>query len=209
MNTRWFWLALGGAFATTFLACWAAWVFMIQPMDAAVKTANELERIFTSEFEATPRLAANAGILFPHTYRSENLVAARRTLTVEQTLDTPLPDGTQPTLRAEFLAEAGIAGRDSIELNIRPGGREADAKLPKSKILVLETTSPPEVATPGPAWNDLSESVRARALRQLRLAARQQLLADGLLAEADLELRSRISALASQAGCRVAFPDAP
>lgn len=209
MNTRWFWLAFGGAASTTLLACWAAWVFMIQPMDAAVKTANELERVFSTEFEITPRLSASAGILFPHSSRAENLSTARRSVLVEQALDTPLPDGTQPILRAEFLAEAGIAGRDQIEMNIRRGGLEADVKLPKSKILLLETTTPPAVVPPGPTWDALPESVRTRALRELRIAARQQLLADGLLAEADSELRSRISALASKAGCRAAFPDAP
>jgi len=209
MNSRWFWTALGSAFAATLLACWGAWVFMIQPMDAAVKTANALEKKFTAELEITPRLSANAGVLFPHSYRTENLVAARRTVSVEQTLDTPLSDGTRPTLRAEFLAEAGIAGRDPVELRIRGGGREADVKLPKSKILVLELRAPPAVAPPGPAWETLPEAVRNRAQRQLRLAARQQLLADGLPAEADKNLRSRISSIAAKAGCRAVFPDSP
>lgn len=206
MKGRWFWLALGSAAATTFLACWAAWVFMIQPMDAAVKTTNALEKVFSTEFEITPRLSANAGVLFSQSARVENLVTARRTFQIEEPLDMPLPDGTQPLLRAEFLAEAGIAGRESLEINIRRGGREADVKLPKTKILLLETTSPPFVNPPGPAWEALPERIRTRALRQLRLAARQRLLEDGLLDEADRELRSRFEALAAKAGCVLVFP---
>lgn len=182
---------------------------MIQPMDAAVKTANGLEKIFTAEFEVTPRIAAKDGLLFPHSSRSENLVTARRTLAVELKLDTPLSDGSQPTIRTEFLAEAGIAGREPIEMSIRPGGLEADVKVPNSKILILENPAPPVVDPPGPAWEELSETTRTRALRQLRLAARKQLLEDDFLGKADRELRARISALVSKAGCRAVFTDSP
>jgi hypothetical protein len=209
MNNRSFWLAFGGAAAVTVLACWASWILMIQPMDAAVKTANALEKIFSSEFEITPRISANAGVLFSHSTRSEQLVTARRTLVIEQKIDMPLEDGTAPLLRAEFQAEAGIAGRDPIEINIRRGGREADANLPKSKILLLEFTSPPVVVSSGPAWQDLPEAVRSRALRQLRLAARQRLLDEKFLAETNRELRSRIEALSGKAGCRLVFSNAP
>jgi hypothetical protein len=206
MKGPFFWLAFGGAATTTILACWAAWVFMIQPMDAAVKTTNALEKVFSAEFEITPRLSANAGVLFSQTARAENLVMARRTILIEQTLDMPLPDGSQPHVRAEFLAEAGISGREAIDINIRRGGREADVNLPKSKILTLEPASPPAVDSPAPTWEALPEHIRTRALRQLRLAARQRALDDGLLAESDQELRARISSLASKAGCRMVFP---
>ncbi len=209
MSNRWFWISLGGAAATTILACWAAWVFMIRPMDAAVKTANALEKIFTAEFETTPRLAANAGVLFAHSSRVENLVAATRTLEIRQALDMPLADGTRPMLVARFIAEAGIAGRDPIEINIRRGGREADVVLPKPKILSLEISAAPVVEPPGPAWEALPGPVRERALRLLRLAARKQLLEEGLVAEATLELRARVSALAAKAGCTAVFPDTP
>ena len=207
MKGRWFWLAFGSAASTTILACWAAWVYMIQPMDAAVKTVNALENVFSTEFAITPRLAANAGVLFSQSAREENLVLVQRTLVIEQILDTPLEDGTQPLLRAEFLGEAGIAGRDPIEINIRRGGLEADVQLPKSKILALEITSTPTVVPPGPAWEALPERLSARATRQLRLAARQQFLDEGLLRDADHELRSRIESLASKAGCALVFQD--
>jgi hypothetical protein len=207
MNNRWFWLSLGGATGTTVLACWAAWVLMIQPMDAAVKTTNALESVFSQEFPITPRLAAKAGVLFSQSARVENLVTANRSIEIHEPLDMPLSDGSRPEIRATFTCEVGIAGRDSIEINIRRGGREADVKLPKTKILSLEISIPPEVQPPGPTWDSLPESTKSRAMRQLRLAARQRLLEDGLLTEADLNLRSRISDLAAKAGCTLVFQD--
>lgn len=205
MEKRWFWIALGGAAATTLLACWAAWVLMIQPMDAAVKTANALEKTFSAKFALTPRISANAGVLFSQTARVENLVTARRTLSLDQTLETPLATGNLPRVRAEFLGEAGIAGRDPVEIKIRRGGREADVILPRIKILHLETTGEPVVEAPGPAWNALPGTVRARTMRQLRLAARQRLLDGGLAVEAQRELRARIESLAAESGCQAVF----
>lgn len=209
MINRWFWISLGGAAATTLLVCWTAWIAMIRPMDDAVKTANALEKIFAAEFEITPRIAANAGVLFSQSSRVDNLVAASRTLEIRQTFDMPLADGSRPKFLARFVAEAGIAGRDPIEINIRRGGREADVVLPKPRILSLEISAEPVVEPPGPAWDKLPEPVRERALRQLRLAARRQLLDDGLPAEATRELRSRATALAAKAGCVAVFPDTP
>lgn len=205
MRNHWFWIAFGGAAITTIAACWAAWIFMIQPMDAAVKTANALAEIFGAEFEITPRISANAGVLFSQSSRVENLTTARRTLVVEQTSDTSLPDGSHPRYRAEFVSEAGIAGRDMIDINIRRGGREADITLPKAKILVLEPAAPPNVEAPGPAWEELPERMRERAIRQLRLAARRQLLDEKFPAVAERELRSRLAELAAGAGCAAFF----
>lgn len=207
MNNRWLWLALGAAAGTTILTCWAAWVLMIQPMDAAVKTTNALESVFSRDFPVTPRLAANAGVLFVQTSRIENLVTATRSLEVQQTLDMPLADGTRPVFQARFVAEAGITGRDPIEFDIRRGGREVDIKLPKAKILSLEISATPEVQPPGPPWDSLPESTKSRALRQLRLAARQRLMEEGLLTEANHELRSRVSELTAKARCLPVFQD--
>ncbi|MFM8365119.1 MAG: hypothetical protein ACKOAS_08210 [Verrucomicrobiota bacterium] len=209
MKNRWFWIAFGGAAATTILACWASWILMIQPMDASVKTANALEEIFSREFGITPRLSANAGVLFSQKSRVENLITANRRITIQLTIDMPLADGNQPKLRADFICEAGIAGRDPIEINIRRGGREADITLPKPKIFSLEMSAAPIVEPPGPPWDSLPENARTRAERQLRLAARQQLLDEGLLSQADLELRSRISKLAAKADCEAVFSSKP
>jgi hypothetical protein len=204
-----FWLAFGGAATVTILACWGAWIFMIQPMDEAVKTANKIERAFATGFEISPRISANAGVLFAQSARADHLVFARREVLVEIPIDTPLADGSQPRVKADFLAEAGITGREAIEINIRRGGRSADVVLPKVKILELEPQAEPSVA--GRDWNSLPEGVRNRALRQLRLAARKDALESGLLREADAEFRRRLQGLADQAGCALVFqnPNSP
>ena len=205
-----FWLAFGSAAGVTTLFCWAAWAFMIQPMDNAVKAANNIERIFSENFAITPRISANAGVLFSQTARDENLVMATRKVVVEMPIDMPLEDSSQPRVKADFRVDAGIAGRDPIDINIRRGGREADVVLPKPKILTLEWKELPAVLGEGRNWGSLPESIQARMQRQLRLAARKQVLDDGLLPEADREFRSRLQVLGTQAGCVFVFnPKAP
>jgi len=184
---------------------------MIQPMDNAVKAANKIERIFSENFVITPRISANAGVLFSQTARAENLVTATREVLVGLPIDMPLEDGSLPAVHAEFLAEAGIAGREILEINIRRGGLEADAKIPKAKILDLKLVGTPAVDSAKASWENLPERVRTRVLRQLRLAARKRALDDGLMAEADRELLSRLQELAARAGCVLVFesPKAP
>lgn len=194
----------------TILACWASWVFMIQPMDRAVKAANGIERIFSENFPITPRIAANAGVLFTQSARAENLVTATREVVVELPIDMPLEEGSQPRVRADFRVEAGIAGRDPIDINIRRGGREADVVFPKPKILTLESKEPPAVLAEGRNWGSLPESIQARMQRQLRLEARRQVLDGGILPEAEREFRARLQALGTQAGCVFVFtPKSP
>lgn len=205
-----FWLAFGSAAGVTVLACWAAWVFMIRPMDEAVKTANRLQQIVSKGFEITPRISANAGVLFSQSSRVENLVTATRNLSVEWPLDLPLENGIRPVARAEFLAEAGITGRESMEINLHRGGRTAGAKIPKAKILDLRLNGTPAL-TGDARWENLPERTQSRVLRQLRLEARKRALDTGLTAEADRVLRGRLQAFAAEAGCELVFetPDSP
>ena len=149
---------------------------MIQPMDNAVKAANKIERIFSENFAITPRISANAGVLFSQTARDENLVMATREVVVELPIDMPLEDGSQPRVRADFR----------------------------------EWKEPPAVLGAGRNWGSLPESIQARMQRQLRLAARKQVLDGGLLPEAEREFRARLEALGAQAGCVFVFnPKAP
>ena len=177
-------------------------------MDAAVKTANRIEQVFTGEFEITPRISANAGVLFSQTARVENLITARHKIDIQLPIDIPLEDGSQPVVLAEFLAEAGVVGRETLEINIRRGGREADTKIPKAKILDLQLVGTPDVDSAKNSWDSLPERIRSRVLRQLRLAARKRALDNDLLAEADRELLALLQTLADQAGCTLVFQTA-
>ena len=191
--------------------CWGAWIFFIHPMDKAVKTANRLQQIFSEQFEITPRISANAGVLFSQTSRVENLVTARRKAAIQLPIDMPLEDGSQPMVSAEFLAEAGIAGRETLEINVRRGGREVDARIPANKILDLQLIGSPIVDSTKISWENLPDRIQVRVLRQLRLAARKKILEEGLLAQADREFLSRMQALAAQSDCALVFqnPKAP
>ncbi|MEN9468776.1 MAG: hypothetical protein RL630_509 [Verrucomicrobiota bacterium] len=170
-------------------------------MDEAVKTANRLQQVFSEQSEITPRISANAGVLFSQTSRVENLVTARRKAAIQLPIDIPLEDGSQPMVSAEFLAEAGIAGRETLEINVRRGGREVDARIPATKILDLQLIGSPIVDSNKTSWGNLPDRIQVRVLRQLRLAARKKFLEEGLLAEADREFLSRMQALAAQSDC--------
>ena len=201
----------GSAAVVTSMFCWGAWIFFIHPMDEAVKTATRLKQIFTEQFEITPRISANAGVLFSQISREENLVTARRKTVVQLSIDIPLQDGSQPIVSAEFLAEAGIAGRETLEFNIRRGGREVDARIPANKILDLQLIGFPMVDSAKTSWITLPDHVQSRVLRQLRLAARKLILEEGLLAEADREFLARIQVIVDQADCALVIknPKAP
>ena len=201
----------GGAALVTAMICWGAWIFFIHPMDEAVKTANRLQQIFSEQFEITPRISANAGVLFSQTSRVENLVTARRKTAIQLPIDMPLEDGSQPIVSAEFRAEAGIAGRETLEMNVRRGGREVDARIPANKILDLQLIGSPLLDSAQTSWENLPDRTQARVLRQLRLAARKLILEEGLLAEADREFLARIQAIAAQADCALVIqkPKAP
>ena len=150
-------------------------------------------------------------MLFSQTSRVENLVIARREVPVQAPLDMPLEDGSQPAASARFLIEAGIAGREALEINVRRGGREAVANIPKVKILDLRLIGTPAVESAKTSWQNLPERTQARELRQLRLAARKLALDDGVTVEAERELRARLEAIAAKAGCVLVFqtPEAP
>ncbi len=205
MKGWFFWGAFGAATLVTALACWVGWVFFIHPMDEAVKTANRLEQRCAAALGISPRILANAGVLFAQKSHVEVLVTATRETTVEETFEGQNPSGGDVRVQAQFFAEAGVFTRAPFQIDVRKGGRLVDADLPQVKILRLEMRDPVVLEPGGTLWMDLPERLKLRVARSLERLAKQGMVAQGMLDTASTELENRVRAVGVEAGCEIVF----
>jgi ABC-type nickel/cobalt efflux system permease component RcnA len=205
MGSRLFWLSFGSALLITSLAAWVSWEFFIKPMDAAVRTANLLHEKFQDSMGVSPRILANAGVLFSQKSELESLVLSSGEVSVRESFAGQKPGGGDFSAGADFQAEAGFFFREALQINVRRGGAIADVSLPQIKILRLEMSSPVQFDPGDLAWKALSDRLQTRVSRSLERRAKRDLLEGGLLKRAEHELREKVRHIASQAGCEVVF----
>jgi hypothetical protein len=205
MGSRFFWLSFGGALLITSLSAWAAWEFFIKPMDAAVRTANLLHEKFQGALGISPRILANAGVLFSQKSELELLVLSHGEVSVSETFEGQKPGGGDFSAGAVFRAEGGFFFRDAFQINVRRGGAVADVVLPQIKILRLEMTSPITFNLGDMNWDKLTERLQTRISRSLERRAKVEFLEGGLLKRAEDELRDKVLKIAAQAGCELVF----
>lgn len=205
MGSRFFWLAFGGALLVTSLAAWFSWEFFIKPMDAAVKTANRLHEQFQKSLGLTPRILANAGVLFSQKSEVETLLLSKGEVLVQEKFEGQKPGGGDFSVAAGIRAEGGIFLREPFQINVRRGGVIIDVNLPQVKILRLEITGPPALEPEGIQWNALPDRLQTRVSRLLERSAKRDLLENGLVKNAEHALREKVWKIASQAGCEVVF----
>ena len=205
MGSRFFWLSFGGALLITSLSAWAAWEFFIKPMDAAVRTANLLHEKFQGALGVSPRILANAGVLFSQKSELELLVLSHGEVSVRETFEGQKPGGGDFSAGAVFRAEGGFFFRDALQINVRRGGAVADVILPQIKILRLEMTSPITFDPGDMNWDKLTERLQTRISRSLERRAKVEFLEGGLLKRAEDELRNKVLKIAAQAGCELVF----
>ena len=205
MGSRFFWLSFGGALLVTSLCAWVSWEFFIKPMDAAVRTSNLLHEKFQGALGVSPRILANAGVLFSQKSELESLVLANGEIGVRETFEGQKPGGGDFSASADFRAEGGFFFREPFQINVRRGGAVADVTLPQVKVLTLEITVPIRFEPAELAWDDLSDRLQTRVSRSLERRAKRDQLEGGLLKRAEHELREKVRHIASQAGCEVVF----
>jgi len=205
MGSRLFWLSFGSALLITSLCAWVSWEFFIKPMDAAVRTSNLLHEKFQGLLGVSPRILANAGVLYSQKSELESLVLSKGEVSVRESFAGQKPGGGDFSAGAAFQAEGGIFFREPLQINVRRGGAIADVSLPQIKVLRLEMTSPVQFDTGDLAWDDLSDRLQTRVSRSLERRAKRDLLEGGLLKRAEHELREKVRYIASQAGCEVIF----
>jgi len=209
MGSRFFWLSFGGALLITSLSAWAAWEFFIKPMDAAVRTANLLHEKFQGALGISPRILANAGVLFSQKSELESLVLSQGEVSVRETFEGQKPGGGDFSAASVFRAEGGFFFRDTFQINVRRGGAVADVILPQIKILSIEMTSPVIFDPKDMTWDNLSERLQTRISRSLERRAKVELLKGGLLKQAGDELRDKVFKIAAQVGCELVFSPPP
>jgi len=209
MGSRLFWLAFGGALLITTLSAWFSWQFFIKPMDAAVRTANRLHETFQESLGVSPRILANAGVLFSQKSELESLVLSNGEVRVSETFEGQKPGGGDFSAIAGFSAEGGFFFRETLQINVRRGGAVADVILPQIKILSLEIASPILIEPADLAWDAIPDRLQTRVTRSLERLAKRQLSESGLVRRADDLLREKVRQIASQAGCEVVFVGAP
>jgi hypothetical protein len=205
MGSRLFWLSFGGALLITSLAAWVSWEFFIKPMDAAVRTANLLHEKFQDSMGVSPRILANAGVLFSQKSELESLVLSSGEVSVQESFAGQKPGGGDFSAGADFQAEAGFFFREALQINVRRGGAIADVSLPQIKILRLEMTSPVQFDPGDLAWDGIPDRLQTRISRYLERRAKRELVDGGLMKRAEQELREKVRRIASQAGCEVVF----
>ena len=205
MGSRLFWLSFGGALLITSLAAWVSWEFFIKPMDAAVRTANLLHEKFQESMGVSPRILANAGVLFSQKSELESLVLSSGEVSVRESFAGQKPDGGDFSAGADFQAEAGFFFREALQINVRRGGAIADVSLPQIKILRLEMTSPVQFDPGELAWDGIPDRLQTRISRYLERRAKRELVDGGLMKRAEQELREKVRRIASQVGCEVVF----
>jgi hypothetical protein len=209
MGSRLFWLSFGGALVITSLSAWVSWEFFIKPMDAAVRTANRLHETFQESLGVSPRILANAGVLFSQKSELESLVLSNGEVRVSETFEGQKPGGGDFSAIAGFSAEGGFFFREPLQINVRRGGAVADVILPQIKILRLEIASPILIEPADLAWDAIPDRLQTRVTRSLERLAKRELSESGLVKRADALLREKVRQIASQAGCEVVFVGAP
>ena len=153
----------------------------------------------------SPRILANAGVLFSQKSELESLVLSKGEVSVRETFEGQKPGGGDFSAGAAFQAEGGIFFREPLQINVRRGGAIADVSLPQIKVLRLEMTSPVQFDPGDLAWDSMPDRLQTRISRSLERRAKRDLLEGGLLKRAEHELREKVRYIASQAGCEVVF----
>jgi hypothetical protein len=205
MGSRLFLLSFGGALLITLLSAWVSWEFFIKPMDAAVRTSNLLHDKFQGSLGVSPRILANAGVLFSQKSELESLALSSGEVSVRETFEAQKPGGGDFAAGACYRAEGGFFFREPFQINVRRGGAVAEVILPQVKILRLEITTPVLFQPEDLVWDSMPERLQTRVSKSLERLAKRDLLDGGVLKRAEHELREKVRGIASQAGCEVVF----
>ena len=208
MGSRLFWLSFGGALVITSLSAWVSWEFFIKPMDAAVRTSNLLHEKFQGALGVSPRILANAGVLFSQKSELESLVLSRGEVSASETFEGQKPGGGDFSAAASFRAEGGIFFREPFQINVRRGGAVAEVLLPQVKILRLELSTALLFQPEDLRWDAMTERLQTRITKGLERRAKREVLDGGLLKRAEQELREKVREIVSQARCEVVFVSA-
>lgn len=206
MKTRVLWLTFGGAALATTLICWLLWTFLLAPFEHAMKAGTGLRDKFVEQLQLTPRISVNNAVIFAQNTPTFELVTVeRQALVRHRSEESWLYSKKEFEIEATFTARAGFNLRDTFSVNITRGGRTADVRLPRAKILSLGMSDLRILRDEDGHWNKLTAQDREKAVRSLERIAKKQFGETDILSAARKEAEARISAMATGAGLEAVF----
>jgi len=202
-------LTFAAAAAATVLASLLAYSILIAPMKSAIDTGNRLQAEFERILNLTPRITANQAVIFAQNTPVLELVTAERSSLVRHRVDESWLHSTKTfEIEATFTARAGFNLRDLFTVNIPKGGRLAEIRLPRAKILSLSMSDVSILRDEDGLWNKLTAKDREKAIRTLERIAKSEFLKTDILSSARSSAESQIREITDAAGCEALFPRA-
>ncbi len=206
MKNRLFLLTVLASAAATVIGTAGFWIFMLNPIQQAVKTGNNIQQAFRNTLNLTPRIAANHAVLFAQNTPTLELVTVERSSIARyRSEETWLQSTKTFEIEAPFTAKAGFHLRDAFSVNIRRGGKIAEIRLPNPKILSLDMGDLQILRDENGLWNKLTAKDREKAIRTLTRTARADFLKTDILKIATEEMEKQIREIASASGCEAIF----
>ncbi|MEI8309759.1 MAG: DUF4230 domain-containing protein [Verrucomicrobiota bacterium] len=206
MRDRVFWLTVIGAGLVTVAATALAWVFLLNPVRQALKTGNEIQARFAEFMNLTPRIMANNAVIFAQNTPTLEMATVERQALVRHRFEESWLRSTKIfEVEAPFTARAGFVLRDAFTVNVARGGRTADVRLPRAKILSVEMGDIRILRDEDGLWNRLTAQDREKALRILAKTAKAEFLRTDILKAATEEAEKRVRQVARAAGCEAVF----
>lgn len=206
MKNRLFLLTVLASAAATVIGTAAFWIFMLNPIQQAVKTGNNIQQAFLQTLNLTPRIAANHAVLFAQNTPTLELVTVERSAIARyRSEETWLQSTKTFEIEAPFTARAGFHLRDSFSVNIRRGGKIAEIRLPNPKILSMDMGDLQILRDENGLWNKLTAKDREKAIRSLTRTARADFLKTDILKVATEEVEKQIREIARASGCEAIF----
>lgn len=208
MRDRAFWLTILGAAASTVAVTAVAWTFFLNPARQAIKAGAEIQARFVELMNMTPRITANNAVIFAQNTPTLELATVERQALVRHRFEESWLHSTKIfEAEAPFTARAGFVLRDAFTVNIPRGGKTAEIRLPRAKILSVEMGDIRILRDEDGLWNKLTAQDRERALKVLSKTAKQEFLRTDILKAAVEEAEKRVRQIAAAAGCEAVFLD--
>lgn len=175
-------------------------IFVKVPTDLAHNAAEGIRR----NFNVTPEVRLNETVVVQQSSPILELAIVSKSLMVEDTYTHTFLGSTKVlVVRGIFTAKAGYDLKQRFLLRITTNPTKITAEFPEPKLLSLEMTRYEVVRDESGWWNYITHEEREVAVNRLQEKARQQVLASGLLHDAQTLMENQLHTLLGAHGVPV------
>jgi hypothetical protein len=175
-------------------------IFVKVPTDLAHNAAEGIRR----NFNVTPEVRLNETVVVQQSSPILELATVSKSLMVEDTYTHTFLGSTKVlVVRGIFTAKAGYDLKQRFLLRITTNPTKITAEFPEPKLLSLEMTRYEVVRDESGWWNYITHEEREVAVNRLQEKARQQVLASGLLHDAQTLMENQLHTLLGAHGVPV------